>query len=593
MAGSRSSSSREYVSPRAAVTGSSSARSAGSVSHPSAAAVSQRLHLSESDDDDNVPSSNSHHHSQESSVAASVGGSSTGGNQKGLALRAMFGLKAGKGAKAGGKGGKGKSGAGKGGINVIVKEDHGGSDDDDDDADSDREVGSGRLGARKSATPVQQSPQQQSRKSDSVVVLPSPPLSSRRHPATMEPPKVAATTPSSWAVPTPPQTAALAVEKTSTALSPSPSRSRRSVGVVPNPPLESGQRTPSDSADSGSRRRRHDKWKLDNRTSDPTPARPPSRSLPDSDRSKAVGAAVVKPVTPSPPPSPSLPPLVYRPDGRPSLVCSLPLSRVSRAGSGLSSRGSLNRGTTASKTSGGRDKKNNGGKELWLTKSSSTAKTTGISSTISESPYQHSSDRTSGGGESVSDRLLSPLPVTDRPLSRSAAGWSASSRERRESGGCSARSSSAAGGYKSSAASHRKQVERTLSPLEADDSVVTGGGESFLFESVALAGSVVDYESEGGSYDRKRRGRDRSPSDSGGVTKRLRPEDEEEEEEEVGGSRRRRRGGELLLSTSPPTAAAHPTFLPNIAAADLGGGGVILMPPPASTVPVYFSYFER
>ena len=136
-------------------------------------------------------------------------------------------------------------------------------------------------------------------------------------------------------------------------------------------------------------------------------------------------------------------------------------------------------------------------------------------------------------------------------------------------------------------------MERTLSPLEADDSVVTGGGESFLFESVALAGSVVDYESEGGSYDRKRRGCDRSPSDSGGVTKRLRPEDEEEEEEEVGGSRRRRRGGELLLSTSPPTAAAHPTFLPNIAAADLGGGGVILMPPPASTVPVYFSYFER
>ena len=87
-------------------------------------------------------------------MAASVGGSSTGGNQKGLALRAMFGLKAGKGAKAGGKGGKGKSGAGKGGINVIVKEDHGGSDDDDDDADSDREVGSGRLGARKSASQI-------------------------------------------------------------------------------------------------------------------------------------------------------------------------------------------------------------------------------------------------------------------------------------------------------------------------------------------------------------------------------------------------------------------------------------------------------
>jgi hypothetical protein len=137
-------------------------------------------------------------------------------------------------------------------------------------------------------------------------------------------------------------------------------------------------------------------------------------------------------------------------------------------------------------------------------------------------------------------------------------------------------------------------VERTLSPLEADDNGGRPAGNSdnnhargesaFLYESRTGAA----YESEGG-FDRKRRAAGRESSPPVGSSKRLRLDgedsDEEEEEDVLTGSRRRRRGGGHLS----PAAAAHPTFLP---AVDIGSGGG-LMPPPASTVPVYYSYFER
>jgi hypothetical protein len=288
--------------------------------------------------------------------------------------------------------------------------------------------------------------------------------------------------------------------------------------------------------------------------------------------------------------------VAYRPDGRPSLVCSLSLSRVRRPGPLLSSSRAQQHRMQQLGSRAGRDKKA-GGKELWFTRSSGSSLAAGLSSEVggnsarkaalnpSEPAHQQEyptsgnriplGDHRTSREESVmnSERLASPLPP-DRPLSRSAgAGWDTarphSLRERHDSGGSSSRS-----GYKSSSSSsHRKHVERTLSPLDrAELSGVVGCSESFTCQSVG-------NEDESGGYDRKR-GRIISPVVGASAgNKRLRPEsdEEEDEQEEVLGSRRAQFTSSL----------AHPTFLP--ATPELGG----LMPPPASTVPVYYSYFER
>jgi len=486
----------------------------------------------------------------------------------------MFGgLKAGKG--KGGKGGKGKSG-GKGGINVIVKEDRGS---DDDDPDSDRELGvsNGRLALGRMTAAA--SPQQRKRgevSSPARFTAPSPAQPLPRN----EVVKIGCLTPTasaSRAVPTPPFVAL--EEKVS------PSRIRRAGGSTGRQlsDMESGERTDGSSS-SSARRRRHDKRQFEQSDVIDFHAAPPLRvpAVSGSNLSPLSTFSITNPMGGSPAAvAPGPPPVgcsvTYRADGRPSLVFSLPLSRVSRAGAVLISNF---RGQQPRQPGGlrpGRDKKG-GGKELWFTRPSSNAHTLSSneaasraakkrSGTVDEAStatqYQRNppTGRTSREETAVingSDRLVSPLPA-ERPLSRSATGWDGSGRpasalrERRDSGGSS----------RSSSSSHRKQVERTHSPLEED----MGGGDSFHSESAA-AHSECEAS---GLYERKR---GRHPSPGNGSAKRFRPEDEVE-------------GGEKRGWQAGGPAMAHPTFLPSTP--ELGG----LMPPPSSTVPVYYSYFER
>jgi hypothetical protein len=500
----------------------------------------------------------------------------------------MFaGIKAGKG-KAGGKGGKGKTG-GKGGINVIVKEDRG-SDDDDDDPDSDRELGGGRLAVSRMTAAAVQSPQQRKRGD----------LSPGRFSAPAVPPaKIGRLTPTAsatWGAVVP--TGTPAEEKL---LSPSLVQRGGGGGQSGHNPLsdmESGGERTDGSSSSSARRRRHDnKRKLDQKGDDTVPSAPVSRipavtsgSPLDTGRGTVpfVGVSPVAAAPASPPPAASV---TYRADGRPSLVFSMPLSRVSRAGAvHLSNfRGQQHRqqppGGVAVRPAA-RDKKG-GGKELWFTRPPSSSGTgpsnepagrsvkkrsgTVIDSAVAaqtpQYPRNSLSDRTSVESVvpviNVSERLVSPL----RALERGGGRPPSALRERRDSCGSSRSSSSS---------SHRKQVERTHSPLEED--LVVSGGESFLSESAAAAQGEDEEPSGGGVlYERKRCRRQSPPLlEAGGsaaaAAKRFRSE------EEGGGEGRWPLGG---------PSCAHPTFLPSTP--ELGG----LMPPPTSTVPVYYSYFER